>query len=75
MSSNSTSPLARPMSMPCGLSGTVDWESSTRKKSARTGIWKKTRLTKPEAWSMRLISMVAKPMKLTISPTVASPLV
>ena len=31
------------------------------------------RLTKPEAWSMRLISMVAKPMKLTISPTVASP--
>ena len=33
------------------------------------------RLTKPEAWSMRPISMVAKPMKLTISPTVASPLV
>ncbi len=32
-------------------------------------------LTKPDAWSMRLISMAAKPMKLTICPTVASPLV
>ena len=75
MLSNSTSPLARPISLPCGLSGTVNCESSTRKKSASAGIWKKMRLTKPEAWSMRLISMVAKPMKLTISPTVASPLV
>ena len=44
MSSNSTSPRARPISLPCGLSGTVDWESRTRKKSARTGIWKKMRL-------------------------------
>ena len=73
MSSNSTSPRARPISTPLGLSGTVDCESSTRKKSPSEGIWKKIRLTKPDAWSMRPISMVAKPMKLTISPTVASP--
>ena len=31
------------------------------------------RLTKPEAWSMRPISIDANPMKLTIWPTVASP--
>ena len=45
--------------------------SSTAKNSASFGALKNSRLTKLIAWSKRPISWLARPMKVTISPTVA----
>ena len=52
-------------------SGTVERASSTSNISSSAGRCSTRREAKPTAPSIRAISMLAKPMKETISPTVA----
>ena len=49
------------------------WWPGASKKASTVGAWMKKRPRKPVSWSRRPISRLAKPMKLTISPTVISP--
>ena len=59
--------------MASGFSATVERVSRMSKNCSSPCIWKNRRETKPIACSSRPISSVAKPMKLTISPTLALP--
>jgi hypothetical protein len=72
-SSNRTSPRGAHSARAVSFSGTELRSSRIRKKSSSAGSLKNSEETNDAAVSRRPISSIAKPMKLTISPTLAMP--
>ncbi len=72
--SKATSPAKRSTLLAPARSCTAGAVSTISKNSPIFGAWRKSWLTKPTACSSRPMSMVARLMKVTMSPIVASPL-